>query len=138
MLGRRGRGCIGGVRVLLNRRKELIFSGKAYEMLGKPVAVKLMFDVQNCQIGVAAEDPNSVTAHELVKRRNGVSRYVQTGGFCDEFLIRNEVTIAFNNIRLEESVMILDLKSCSYAQRRLLADAEDPNQNPLSNMEIKL
>lgn len=107
-------------------------------MLGKPVAVKLMFDIQNCQIGVVAEDPNSETAHEMVKRRNGVSRYVQIGGFCDQFLIQNMTTIAFNNIRLEESVMILDLRSCTYVENRLLKDSEDPAQNPHPNLEIKL
>lgn len=115
-----------GMRVLLNRRFELIFSEKAFEMLGKPTAVKLMFDVQQSQIGVMADDPQSAAAYEFVKRRNGSSRYIQARGFCYQFLIRVEETVAFNNIRMEDGVMILDLLSSTRVEnRRLREDAEE-------------
>jgi hypothetical protein len=119
------------MKVLLNRRFELIFSAKAFEMLGKPAAVKLMFDVGQSQIGVMAEDPYSDAAFDMIKRQNGSSRYIPARGFCYQFLIQVEETVAFNNIRMEESVMILDLNSSTRVEnKRLAADAEEPVPEP--------
>lgn len=126
-----------GMKVLLNRRFELIFSVKAFEMLGKPAAVKLMFDVGQSQIGVMAEDPYSDAAFDMIKRQNGSSRYVPARGFCYQFLIQIDATIAFNNIRMEEGVMILDVRSATRVEnRRLIEDAEDPRRNEVESVGI--
>lgn len=107
-----------GVRVMLNKRKELIFSEEAFDRLGKPEAVKLMFDVGYCLIGVKAEDPTDPDSVKMQHVSGKRVKKVGAGGFCSIFNIHPVESCTFTDITIEEGVMVLDFKSVTRDRQR--------------------
>jgi len=97
-------------RVILSNTGALTLNAKAFEMLGDPAAIRLLFDVQNSRIGVRREDAE--VEHALPIRKHGVRGVVHIGGFCKKFSIRIETTIEFSNVRTDpDGTMVLDMRT---------------------------
>ncbi len=103
----------GGPRVTLNSRGVLLINAKGYEALGSPEAVEIGFDLANASIGLRPSDARRTNAFPV--RGNLSHRYpyyvVHAAPFCDFYNIRPERTMRFTHVRLEDGIMVLDIRT---------------------------
>lgn len=106
-------------RVTLSPMKKFCIGAKAFRALGSPDAVLLYFDIPGNRIGMKKAsllEPISVRVTRCARDRT--VGYVSAGGFCNQFRIRPEVTIEFNEITFDkDGMMILDLNSARRFKR---------------------
>ena len=103
-------------RVLLTVEKRFRLNGKALDLLGKPAAVRFLFDVGGSRIGIRTEDPDKEHAFRVRPNTKGRTALVNASVFCKRFGIKPETTIEFVDVRLDgDGTMILDLNTTKRA-----------------------
>ena len=106
-------------RVTMNAVGEIYFGKTAYEALGKPVAVKLFFDVGGSRIGVKAV-PHGEKTFQIVHpiKAKGLYGHARAATFCKYYGIRPEARIEFQDVHVDaDGIMVLDLKTARRLRR---------------------
>ncbi len=97
-------------RVALDGRRHFRLNAKALELLGKPKAVRFLFDAGQNRIGIRREEVDKPHAFQVVPSRSGTTSIVRGYPFCKRFGIKPDFTIAFQDIHLDGAgTLILDL-----------------------------
>jgi hypothetical protein len=97
------------VRVTLAPRSVIYLNGRAFEALGRPGSVELMFDGNRRIIGVTPTDRRHSNAFPVVNHTGNYYR-ISAAAFCQHFRIKPRATMLFQHIDIDnEGVMHLDL-----------------------------
>jgi hypothetical protein len=97
------------MRVTLAKKCNIYINGKAYDALGRPGAVELLFDGNRRIIGLKPIDARRTNAFPV---HNHTARYkrIAAAAFCHHFRIKPTSTMLFQNVDIDpEGVMHLDL-----------------------------
>lgn len=88
--------------------------------LGYPAAVRLMYDKGERLVGIAAAPLNAKSSYELRSKyaTDAPARIFRATSFCRHLGILPDRTIMFRDPRIENAVLVLDLKTTVYAPRR--------------------
>lgn len=98
------------IHVTLNSRGTLFFNRRAFETLGEPDAVALMYDRRRSTIGVTHAPTSRQNAFRLKRKDSRGGRVLYASNFCHFYSIRPEETLAFTAAEVnKEGVLILDL-----------------------------
>jgi len=90
-------------------RSVIYLNGRAYEALGCPGSVELIFDGNRRIIGVKPTDRRHSNAFPVVHHPYNYYR-ISAAAFCQHFRIKPRATMLFQNVDLDpEGVMTLDL-----------------------------
>jgi hypothetical protein len=100
----------GKVRVTISPKSAILLNRLAFETLGRPAAVELMFDHTYGIIGLKPTKPEAHNAFPVVSAVNGYYRRINAASFCRHFNIRLEKTMLFLYPTIEpDGVMELNL-----------------------------
>ena len=106
------------IHVTLSSRGRLYFNPMAFEALGKPLGVVLMFDETKKAIGVLPSTMTRKETYRLRKMRASAGTYITALNFCRHFSINPTETLAFLGPRLNhDGVLILSLHHVQPATR---------------------
>ena len=98
------------VRVTLDSRGVVRLNKRAYEVLGMPAAVKLMYDEDRRVIGLVPHDAKHANAFPVKQKDKWLNRVIHTASFCRHFGIDIRRTVLFNAVDIDrEGMMRLDL-----------------------------
>ena len=104
-------------RVTMDTRLQIYLGKVAFEALGRPEAVKLLFDVGGSRIGVRPV-PRGEKTFGVVRRRDGPYGYVRANTFCRYYGIKPEAPIEFKDVGIDtDGIMVLDLKTARRIRR---------------------
>ena len=99
-----------GPRVTLNNRGVMLLNRTAYEALGMPAAVKLLYDEDRRCIGLKPHDVRHTNAFPVRQKDKWHNRVIQITSFCRHFGIDIRRTVLFNEIDIDpEGMMRLEL-----------------------------
>ena len=98
------------IRVTLNWKNSLMLNRTAFESLGRPAAVELLFDQTYGMIGVKPVRPDAHNAFPVKPVLKGSYRRVNLAPFCLHFDLRIEKTVLFLEPYVDpDGVLILNL-----------------------------
>ena len=106
-------------RVTLGPRGTFYMNGMAFEAIGSPVAVELMYDRGRRVIGMRAVDPRMRNAFKIVRHgKVGTYKRICASSFCNHMRIKRTDTVVFNQVAVDDNgVMTLDLGATSVVKR---------------------
>lgn len=91
---------------------------KAWDALGRPRAVEMMFDKGRAVIGLRPADPLLPAAFPVKDKKGTSSKVISASAFCTHFLIRMMRTALFRHVEVdEEGVMSLHLDAIAAVGR---------------------
>ena len=97
-------------RVTLNNRGVMLLNKTAYEALGMPAAVKLLYDEDRRVIALKPEDIRRSNAFPVKQKDKYYNRTIHVTPFCRHFGIDIRRTVLFNEIDIDrEGMMRLEL-----------------------------
>jgi hypothetical protein len=97
-------------RVTLGHKSTFYLNGVAYEAMGRPSAVEMLFEGNERVIGLRRTDPSKKNAFKL--RLHGKGNYwrLAASAFCKHFRIKAAETVMFEDVDLDDhGVLMLDL-----------------------------
>lgn len=101
-------------KVSLSKRGVLSLNKSAYEALGEPKAVDLLFDKEESLVGIQSSTPNAKTSFKVNEQQSKYkSYYVSAKSFCDYYQIDISKTISFSDVKIDNGILILDLKKAT-------------------------
>ncbi len=106
------------IRVSLNPRGVFGLNQKAVGLLGAPDAVVLLFDKVNRLIGLKASSADVNHAYELKQQGTSQSYFLRAKSFCNFYGIDTDDTVVFNDVQLEDGVIVLQLANVTESARR--------------------
>lgn len=106
------------IRVSLNPRGIFTLNQKAVSLLDAPEAVVFMFDKANKLIGLKASSADVNHAYELKRQGESHSYLIRAKSFCNFYGIHIDKTIVFNDIQMEDGVIILQIDNITETERR--------------------
>jgi hypothetical protein len=105
------------MNVSLNARGHLMLNLAAWEKLGSPQAVKVLFDPTNMNIGLQAAQPNTKDVYTLV-RTNKTSRVVRAFRLLAEHSIDVTDTLQFRDLEIDtDGILVLKLRMAAKSVR---------------------
>jgi hypothetical protein len=116
-----------GNHVTLSPRGEFYLNYGAMMNLGYPAAVRLMFEKDERLIGIASAPLNAKASYKLRSKYGSdvTSRIFRATSFCRHLGILPDRTIMFRDPKIENGVLVLDLKTTVYAPKRATPIASD-------------
>src|SRR5215217_7638175 len=97
--------------VSLNARGDIAINAAAWEKLGRPWFVVLLFDPERRMIGVKPAKPGTQNAFPVRHRRGSRARVVRARRLIKQFGIEITQTLRFREPHLAGGIWILDLGS---------------------------
>ena len=97
-----------GVYVSIKESGVILLNRRAFEVLGQPKMVSLLFDEENNAMGLRPCNPLMPNAFPLLPRGRAGARAISALAFCKENQIEPTGTIRFLNVEMEKDMMILD------------------------------
>lgn len=99
------------LRVTLSVKGEIMIGVAAFERMGRPEWVVLLFDRKSGVIGIVPSDALAVNAFRLVEKTGMRHRLLRANIFCRHYGIRVGRTVRFGGAQIDdEGVLQLDLK----------------------------
>lgn len=99
---------VGSLHVTVNAQGEFLLGVAAFDRLGRPDAVVILFDKANRVIGMKPAHPRISNAYPLRTSVNGRHRLVRANRFCRQHQIKFDRRLAFESPKIEDGVLILD------------------------------
>lgn len=106
------------IRVSLNPRGSFTLNRKAFEALNEPETVELYFDKTSRLVGMKACSPELRHAYPVKKQGTSNSWLVRGRAFCNYYNIRIPITVVFDDIEVEDGMVILDLQKVRETDQR--------------------
>ncbi len=97
-------------RVSLSVRGVITLNQLAYEELGSPQAVELLFDPEEKLIGLRPVEKSVRHGYRVRKQGKNNSYLIGAKAFCNFNSIEHSETKAFNEVAMDDDVMVLNLK----------------------------
>jgi hypothetical protein len=99
------------IHVTVRRDGKIFFNKRAWDALGSPAGVALMFDSRQQVIGVRPSALNRRETYSLRKKHRGHSGWeIAARNFCRRFKILPAETLAFTSVELIDGpILLLDL-----------------------------
>lgn len=94
----------------MNQRGTLLFNRKAFVELGSPDAVELLVDDRNSSVGLKPTAPDLPHAYPIRRMHKGRTFGFTCRKFCRDEGIKIDRTASFPTARIEDGVLILELK----------------------------
>ena len=91
-----GKRAANGLRVTLGYGRTFYLNHAAFEALGKPEAVELLFDNERDVIGIRGSDPRRENAFPVKPHSSGRYKRISAVPFCAEWNIRVRETLLFH------------------------------------------
>ncbi len=107
------------IRVSLNARGNFALNQKTVDLLGSPEAIVLMYDKANQLVGLKASSPDVSHAYELKRQGTSQSYFLRAKSFCNFYGIDIGDTVVFNDVQMEDGVIVLQLTNVTEAARRV-------------------
>src|SRR6266404_7535387 len=106
-----GRTALNEPRVTLGQKGTFYLNGIAYQALGEPVAVEMLYDGNRRIIGLKPTNPAKRNAFVIKAHgKNGNYKRISAAAFCTHFRIRLQNTVLFEDVGVDhDGVMRLDL-----------------------------
>lgn len=105
-------------RVTLGPKKAILLNDLAYEALGAPTAVELMFDEGQKIIGLKPVEARRPHAFPVKPRKGSRHRVIRAAAFCTHFGIKIDRTVLFNEIDIDnDGVMKLEIAKATNVSR---------------------
>lgn len=118
-------------RVSLNGRGHFHLNQKAVNELGDPEAVVLMFERSSRLIGLKPCAADVEHSYELKRQGSSNNYYLRAKSFCNYYSINVGDSVVFNDVRIENGMIVLSLDNVTEVVRRARFDlAEFPAQYP--------
>ncbi len=96
--------------VTIQRKGPFSFNMAAYELMGKPEAVRLLFDEEEQLVGFRPAETSHPRAFPMRQQQNGVTFMVAGQAFTRHHGIDTSVARRYA-VRMQDDLLILDLKS---------------------------
>ena len=97
-------------RVTLDAKRHFRLNSKALDLLGRPDAIRFLFDAGRNRIGIRPDSPENRRAFRLVPSKTGATCFIRAFAFCNRFGIKPEFNVAFQGVHLDgDGTLILDL-----------------------------
>lgn len=91
---------------------------RAWDVLGRPEAVEMMFDKGRGVIGLRPADPLLPEAFPVKDKKGTSSKIISASAFCTHFLIKMMRTALFREVEIDEDgVMTLSLATIAAVSR---------------------
>ena len=105
-------------RITLGVRNTFYMNLIAWETMGAPGAVELLYDGNRRKIGMRPVDPRRKNAFKVAHHANGTFRRISAAAFCQHFRIAVEGTILFSNPEFSpDGLLTLDLTTTTKVSR---------------------
>jgi hypothetical protein len=100
------------LHVTMGRKGEILIGAKAFEKMGKPEAVELLFDKVSSVIGLSPSSLRQANAYPCKQKPNAKYRIVRANRFCRHYGIKVDRTVRFNKPEIgSDRVLALDLRA---------------------------
>ena len=98
-------------RVTLGAKGTLYLNGHAFEALGAPAAVEMLFDGNRRVIGLKPVDVKKRNAFVIKHHgKSGNYKRISASAFCTHYRIKTRETVLFDGVDLDnDGVLLLDL-----------------------------
>ncbi len=106
------------IRVSLNGRGHFFLNQKAVETLGTPEAVILLYERANRLIGIKPSSSEVEHSYEIKHQSSSQNSVVRAKSFCNYYAIRLGDTLVFNDIQVQDGMIVLDLGNVTEVVRR--------------------
>lgn len=118
------------IRVSLNGRGHFLLNQKAVAELGDPEAVVLLFERASRLIGLKPCAADVEHSYELKRQSSSQNYFLRAKSFCNYYSINVGDSVVFNDVRVENGMIVLSLDNVTEVVRRArFADlAEFPTQ----------
>src|SRR5947209_6574280 len=83
-------------RVTLGKKGTFYLNGDAFEVLGAPGAVELLYDGNRRIIGLKPTDPRKRNAFVVKQHGTGSYKRISAAAFCQHFRLRIDATYLFD------------------------------------------
>ncbi|MFT3743938.1 MAG: hypothetical protein QM785_06540 [Pyrinomonadaceae bacterium] len=100
-----------GIRVTMGKRGEFYLNKAAWEALGEPEAVELMFDLGRAVIGMQKVDPWVEDTFPVKAKNTSSGRIIRANPFVVHHQIKPPRTVIFNKAHMDEGVLSLPLQA---------------------------
>lgn len=98
------------VRVTLGQKGVFYLNGVAYDALGQPAAVEILYEGNRRIIGLKPVDLRKHNAFPIKIHGTGTYKRISAAAFCQHFRIKLRETVLFDGADLnDEGVMLLDM-----------------------------
>jgi len=97
------------IHVTLNKKNNLLINKKAFEVLGSPAAVKLLYERRMQTIGVRAAAPGEEKAFPLKRHPRGSHHLISARPFCRYYKINLPEPIKFTEPLIDNGILLLSL-----------------------------
>ncbi len=109
---------LAGLHATLNRKGEIVINRTAYERMGTPAAVNLLYDRVNNRIGLQPTSPHMRDAYPLSRSSRHGAQKIRAYRLLTEFGIDVAETLEFPTARFDDDgVLILDLRAARVSRR---------------------
>lgn len=107
-----------GIRVTLSPHGVIYMNSKAWDALGSPEAVELMFDPGRRVIGLKPIHPWEPYSFPVMHKNSANGKVIYASPFCVDINVRPKRTVVFNQAHMEEDgVMELPIDSITAVTR---------------------
>jgi len=106
------------IRVSLNGRGHFLLNQKAVNELGEPDAVILLFERSSRLIGLKPSQADVEHSYELKRQGTSQNYYLRAKSFCNYYSINVGDSVIFNDVRVDNGVIILSLDNVTEVVRR--------------------
>lgn len=106
------------VRVSLNARGHFLLNQKAADALGNPESVVLLFERSSRMIGLKPSYLGVEHSYELKHQGSSQSYFLRAKSFCTYYGINVGDSIVFNDIQIDNGVLVLSLDNVTEVVRR--------------------
>ena len=97
-------------RVTLGAKSTFYLNGTAYEAMDQPAAVEMLYDGNERIIGLRPVDIRKRNAFVIKPHgKTGNYRRISAASFCTHYRLRFNATLLFNEIDINNGVMVLDI-----------------------------
>lgn len=106
-----------GIYVTMNPKGDIVLSRVTHEMLGAPKAFLLMFDRTNRRIGLKPTQPAMRHAYPVRVSNRAGGKKIHAHRLTREYNIDLPQTVRFYDARIEDGLLILDLRTARISPR---------------------
>jgi hypothetical protein len=106
------------IRVSLNGRGHFLLNQKAVDELGGAEAVVLLYERSSRLIGLKPSPEDVEHAYELKRQGSSQTYTLRAKSFCTHYGIRVGDTIVFNDVQVENGMIVLNLDNVTEVVRR--------------------
>ncbi|MGD9562884.1 MAG: hypothetical protein AB7F88_11645 [Pyrinomonadaceae bacterium] len=106
------------LRVSLNAKGHFVLNQKAAEALDGSEAVVLLYERAGRRIGLKPSSTDVEHAYELKRQSSSQTCIVRAKSFCAYYGINIGDTVVFNDVRVEDGMIVLSLDNVTEVVRR--------------------